>query len=100
PELYSWVETTIGEDAYTTAMLQEFAPNSVDGWELALGAVRDAIRDSQTPLEDLGTDFTSEARALGEAVASVHSSLAAAVAVKKRLTGAELVAPLRARLDF
>ncbi|MBC6830585.1 hypothetical protein HMPREF2547_09955 [Corynebacterium sp. HMSC055G02] len=100
PELYSWVETTIGEDTYTTAMLQEFAPNSVDGWELALGAVRDAIRDSQTPLEDLGTDFTSEARALGEAVASVHSSLAAAVAVKERLTGAELVAPLRARLDF
>lgn len=100
PELYAWVETTIGEDSYTTAMLQEFAPNSVDGWELALGAVRDAIREIDVPLEELGSDFASESKALGEAVATVHSSLAAAVAVKKRLTGAELVAPLHARLDF
>lgn len=100
PQLYAWLETTIGEVTYTTAMLQEFAPNSVDGWELALGAVRDAIREADVPLAELGTDFALEARALGEAVANVHHSLAAAVAVKKRFSGAELVAPLRARLDY
>lgn len=100
PELYAWLETTVDGETYVTAMLQEFAPNSVDGWELALGAVRDAIRETEVPLAELGTDFALEAKALGEAVANVHRSLAAAVAVGKRFSGAELVAPLKARLDY
>nr|WP_120491932.1 phosphotransferase [Corynebacterium lactis] len=100
PRLFGWLEATIGGETYTTAMMQEFVPNSVDGWELALGAVRDAIREIDLDLDQLGTDFALESRALGEAVAAVHHSLAAALPVKNRLSGSELVAPLRARLEF
>lgn len=100
PQLFGWLELELDGESYTTAMLQEFVPNSVDGWELALGAVRDAIREIDVDLDQLGTDFALEARALGEAVAAVHHSLAAALPVKNRLSGAELVAPLRTRLEF
>ena len=100
PRLFGWLEIDIDGEVFTTAMLQKFVLNSVDGWKLALGAVRDAVREADTDLELLGTDFALEARALGEAVGRVHHSLAAALPVNERLSGAELVAPMRTRLEF
>lgn len=99
PRLFGWAELEVDGEAYTTAMLQEFVPNSADGWSMALTSVRDIIREADLQPEDLGTDFGVESGALGAAVAEVHGSLAAAVPVRDRFTGAELVAPMRARLS-
>lgn len=98
PRLFGWTEFAIAGGGYTTAMLQEFVPNSADGWAMALTSVRDAIREPDTDLEFLGTDFGAESEALGEAVAAVHHSLAASLPAKRRASGAELVAPMRERL--
>lgn len=99
PRLFGWTEFAIDGEGFTTAMLQEFVPNSADGWAMALTSVRDAIREPDTALELLGTDFGAESEALGEAVAAVHHSLAASLPAKRRVSGAELVAPMRERLQ-
>ena len=98
PRLYGWAELEVDGEAYTTAMLQEFVPNSADGWSMALTSVRDIIREGDLQPEDLGTDFGVESAALGAAVAEVHDNLAATVPVRRRASGEELVAPMRARL--
>ena len=100
PHLYGWLELELGEDTYTTGMLQRFVPNSTDGWAMALNSVRAAIRQIDMELAEMGTDFASESFALGKAVAEVHHSLAAALPASRRLSGAEIVAPMRTRLDF
>lgn len=46
------------------AFAQEFIPGATDGWQLALSAAAS------------GRDFTEEARAMGDAVAHVHRTLA------------------------
>ncbi|MFC3849963.1 phosphotransferase [Corynebacterium hansenii] len=99
PHLYGWTELEVGGEAYTTSMLQEFVPNSADGWSMALTSVRDIIREGDLQPEDLGTDFGVESAALGAAVAEVHDNLAATVPVRRRVSGEELVAPMRARLE-
>lgn len=98
PRLYGWAELEVDGEKYTTAMLQEFVPNSADGWSMALTSVRDIIREADLQPEDLGTAFGFEAAALGAAVAEVHENLAAAVPVRGRVSGEELVAPMRVRL--
>ncbi|MBV7295758.1 phosphotransferase [Corynebacterium sp. TAE3-ERU12] len=99
PRLHGWTELDIDGDVYTTAMVQEFVPNSAEGWAMALTSVRDIIREGDLQPADLGTDFASESRALGGAVASVHETLASSVPVSEKLSGEELVAPMLARLD-
>ncbi|MGV3115235.1 maltokinase N-terminal cap-like domain-containing protein [Corynebacterium freneyi] len=98
PHLFGWVELVVDGEAYTTAMLQEFVPNSADGWSMALTSVRDIIREGDLQPEDLGTDFGVESAALGAAVAEVHDTLAATLPVRRRVSGEELVAPMRERL--
>lgn len=98
PHLYGWAELEVDGDVYTTAMLQRFVPNSADGWSMALTSVRDIIREGDLQPEDLGTDFGVESAALGAAVAEVHDTLRATVPVRRRVSGEELVAPMRARL--
>ncbi|WP_295626920.1 maltokinase N-terminal cap-like domain-containing protein [uncultured Corynebacterium sp.] len=99
PHLFGWAELEVGDETYTTAMLQQFVPNSADGWSMALTSVRDIVREADLQPEDLGTDFGVESAALGAAVAEVHDNLKATVPVRRRVTGEELVAPMRARLD-
>lgn len=98
PHLFGWTELTVGGDTYTTAMLQQFVPNSADGWAMALTSVRDLLRSLDAEVGELGTDFAAEARKLGAAVANVHRTLAAALPASRRASGEELVAPMRARL--
>lgn len=99
PPLLAWTELVVDGEAYTTAMLQEYVPNSADGWAMALISVRDIIREGDLQPADLGTDFAAEARALGAAVARVHLTLAAALPAGAPLTGAELIAPMLTRLE-
>lgn len=55
-------------EPYVLAVLQPFAQDASDGWQLAL-----------TELSEDGGDFGSEARALGRATAEVHQALARAL---------------------
>lgn len=55
-------EINWGAEQYMLGMASAFAPNSVDGWQLAT--------------TDSGDDFIEESRRLGEAVGSVHRALA------------------------
>lgn len=63
--LQGGIEGTLDGEPATYGLLQEYAADSEDGWERATGAVRD------------GTDFTGQARVLGEALADVHVALRA-----------------------
>ncbi|MFI5753955.1 maltokinase [Streptomyces sp. NPDC051569] len=54
-------------DVLTLGVLQPYLRGSRDGWQLALAALAE------------GREFTSEARALGQATAEVHTALAAAL---------------------
>ncbi|MFI7276592.1 hypothetical protein [Streptomyces sp. NPDC049879] len=66
PPLLGSLESTAQDGpAYTLATLQSYLPEAASGWDLAL---ENAVSG----------DFTGEAARLGEAVAAVHSDLAAA----------------------
>jgi maltokinase len=64
------VEGTVDGEPTSLGMLQDFAAGSEDGWTRALRTVRAAVTGRGE------TDFTSEARLLGETVAVVHTELA------------------------
>jgi len=71
------------------AFAQEFIPGARDAWRMALDA---AV---------VGTDFSAEARALGEATAQVHATLAEALPTRQTTAGdiEEIIAGMRGRLD-
>jgi maltokinase len=68
------IEGELDGSPVTYAMLQSFAADSTDGWDLATAEVRDVIDG-----RDAG--FDAEARLLGGAVAAVHQDLAGAFGV-------------------
>jgi maltokinase len=70
----------------TLAMLQDFAPNSADGWEMALASVRDLFAEADLRADEVG----------GEVV--VHAELASALGTTER-DPAELADVWTARLD-
>ena len=70
--LFGSFDTTLAGEPYALGMVNEFAAGSIEGWDMALADAH-AVLDGGAG----AGDFAADSHALGEAVASVHATLAA-----------------------
>lgn len=83
------------------AMFSDFFRTGTDGWELAIGSVRDLYAEGDLHADEVGGDFAGESRRLGATTAAVHADLARLLPTGRwgRSELTSLASALRNRLD-